>query len=304
MIFFIWCIVEIVRGYGCLSYVKQLLGMFFLVIAVCGGPFMLYTVKDEVVFAPEEVVSHTVYLIQQIAGGSLGTYYIGETERSIAEDIFPFALSTFELLFSSVLFAVLASLVFGLFLQRFGWVRQFQKVLNLIATIPDFVLIFLSILAAVSFYKLTNIRIITLSPTSDSESNWFPMVLLSIGPTIFLMKVISLKYTQIGGEDYIKTALAKGMGIWHVLFHHVFKNIKPFLLADLKKTIAITVANLFIVEYLLNVVGLTRFIFSKSGPYQFNAAVMGLLGIILLSILVYLLVRLILYMFERAVIYK
>ncbi|MDR7317835.1 ABC transporter permease subunit [Brevibacillus nitrificans] len=287
-----------------MSYVKQLLGMFFLVIAVCGGPFMLYTVKEEIVFAPENVVVHTVYLIQQIAGGSLGTYYLGENERSIAEDIVPFAISTFELLFSSVLIAVVASLVFGLFLQRFRIVRHLQKGMNLFATIPDFILIFVSILAAIGFYKMTNIRIITLSPTSDSANSWFPMTLLAIGPTIFLMKVISLKYTQIGGEDYIKTALAKGMGVWHVLIHHVYKNIKPFLLADLKKTIAITVANLFIVEYLLNVVGLTRFIFSKSGAYQFNAAVMGLLGIIFLSILVYLLIRVILYLFERAVVYK
>ncbi|GED25919.1 hypothetical protein BAG01nite_20210 [Brevibacillus agri] len=287
-----------------MAYVKQLLGMFFLVIVVCGGPFMLYTVKDEIVFAPEEIVVHTVFLIQQIASGSLGTYYLGENERSIAEDIVPFAMNTFKLLFASVSIAVVASLVFGLFLQRFRAVRQLQKVLNLVATIPDFILIFMSILAAVAFYKLTNIRIITLSPTSDSANDWFPMTLLAIGPTIFLMKVVSLKYAQIGGEDYIKTALAKGMGIWHVLTHHVYKNIKPFLVADLKKTIAITVANLFIVEYLLNVVGLTRFIFSKDGGYQFNAAVMGLLGIILLSILVYVLIRAVLYLFERVVVYK
>lgn len=265
---------------------------------------MLYTVKEEIVFAPEEIVVHSVFLIQQIASGSLGTYYLGENERSIAEDIVPFAMNTFKLLFSSVSIAVVASLVFGLFLQRFRMVRQLQKVLNLVATIPDFILIFMSILAAVGFYKLTNIRIITLSPTSDSANDWFPMTLLAIGPTIFLMKVISLKYVQIGGEDYIKTALAKGMGIWHVLTHHVYKNIKPFLVADLKKTIAITVANLFIVEYLLNVVGLTRFIFSKDGGYQFNAAVMGLLGIILLSILVYVLIRAVLYLFERVAVYK
>lgn len=287
-----------------MTYVKQFIGMFFLVIVVCGGPFMLYTQKEEIVFEPGNIVVHTVYLIQQIAEGSLGTYYSGQTERSIAEDILPFAISSFELLFASVCVAVLASIIFGLLLQRFRIVRQFQKVLNLLATIPDFILIVVSIVGAVGFYKMTNIRIITLSPVSDSESTWFPITLLSIGPTIFLMKVVSLKYVQIGGEDYIKTALAKGMGIWHVLIHHVYKNIKPFLIADLKKTIAITVANLFIVEYLLNVVGLTRFIFSKDGGYEFNAAVMGLLGIILLSILVYVLIRLILYVIERAVVYK
>jgi peptide/nickel transport system permease protein len=84
----------------------------------------------------------------------------------------------------------------------------------------------------------------------------------------------------------------------------MYKNIKPTLLADLKKTIAIAVTNLFIVEYLLNVVGITRFIFSKSAGYQFAPSVIGLFCIILLSLLVYLLIRLLLYLFERAVVYK
>ncbi|WP_035300432.1 ABC transporter permease subunit [Brevibacillus thermoruber] len=287
-----------------MSYVRQLIGMFLLVVAVCGAPFMLYTDKDGVHVSPENVIVRTVYLLEQIADGSLGTYWVGNTERSIAQDIGPFALSTFELLFFSVLIAVAASLLFGLFLQRFGAVRQLQRALDVIATVPDFVLIMLAILAAIQFYKWTGIRIITLSPFSDSDNNWFPLTVLAIGPTIFLTKGVSLKYAQIGGEDYIRTALAKGMGIWHILVHHVYKNVKPFLVADLKKTIAITVANLFVVEYLLNVVGLTRFIFSKDGGFEFNAAVMGLMSIVLLSILVYVLIRAILYLFERAFVYK
>ncbi|USG64233.1 ABC transporter permease subunit [Brevibacillus ruminantium] len=287
-----------------MSYIKQLFGMFFLVVFVCGGPYMLYSIKDEVHFSPENIVARTVFLLQQFSEGSLGTYYSGVNERSIAEDIVPFAITSFELMFYSVLIAVSASLLFGLFLQRFAAVRHFQRILNMLSTIPDFVLIMLSITLAIQFYKWTDIRIITLSPNSDSSTMWFPLTMLAIGPTIFLMKVVSLKYQQIGGEDYIKTVLAKGMGIWHILVHHVFKNVKPFLISDLKKTIAITVANLFVVEYLLNVVGLTRFIFSKTGGYQFNTAVIGLMSIILLSIFVYTLMRLILYLFERIVVYK
>ncbi|MBR8660175.1 ABC transporter permease subunit [Anoxybacillus sediminis] len=278
--------------------------MFLLVVVVCSAPFMLYADEDEVHVEPERMVILTVYLLEQIADGSLGTYWVGNTERSIAQDIGPFALSSFRLLFFSVLIAVTASLLFGLFLQRFGVVRQLQRVLDVITTVPDFILILLAILGCIQFYKATGIQIISLSPFNDSTNNWLPLTILSIGPTIFLMKGVSLKYAQIGGEDYIRTVLAKGMGIWHILIHHVYKNVKPFLLADLKKTIAITVTNLFVVEYLLNVVGLTRFIFSKNADLQFNAAVMGLMGIILLSILVYVLIRAILYLFERVFVYK
>ncbi|WP_235827968.1 ABC transporter permease subunit [Brevibacillus migulae] len=265
---------------------------------------MLYTHKEEVVFEPERVVSRVVYLIEKFTEGSLGTYYLGVNEREIAEDILPFTLSSFELLFCSIMISVIISILLGLFMHRNRLSRIVQRVLDIISMVPDFILILFSIVLAIGFYKLTNIRLITLSPTSDAANNWFPTAVLALGPTIFLVKVVVLKYAEIAGEDYIKTALAKGLKLRHVQLHHVYKNIKPFLLADLKKAIAITVANLFIVEYSLNVVGLTRFIFTKGGGYQFNSSVMGLMGIILLSIFVYVLVRLFLYLFERTLVYR
>lgn len=277
--------------------------MFFLVLLVAGTPLMLYTANEEVQFEPDGMISHAVYLLESLAEGSLGTYYLGTTERSIADDILPFTVQSFQLLFTSVLIAVVGSLTFGLFFQRIRLVRIVQRMLDVIATIPDFILILFSIVLAVGFYKMTNVRIITLSPTSDASNNWFPTMVLALGPTIYLLRVVSMKYVQVCGEDYIATAVAKGMNVRHVQLHHVYKNIKPYFVADLKKAVAITIANLFIVEYSLNVVGLTRFIFSRSG-YQFTAAVMGLLGIICLSIIVYFLMIAILYVFERSVIYK
>ncbi|RNB90720.1 ABC transporter permease subunit [Brevibacillus fluminis] len=286
-----------------MTALKQFIGMFFLVLLVAGTPLMLYTANEEVQFEPDGMISHAVYLLESLAEGSLGTYYLGTTERSIADDILPFTVQSFQLLFTSVLIAVVGSLTFGLFFQRIRLVRIVQRMLDVIATIPDFILILFSIVLAVGFYKMTNVRIITLSPTSDASNNWFPTMVLALGPTIYLLRVVSMKYVQVCGEDYIATAVAKGMNVRHVQLHHVYKNIKPYFVADLKKAVAITIANLFIVEYSLNVVGLTRFIFSRSG-YQFTAAVMGLLGIICLSIIVYFLMIAILYVFERSVIYK
>ncbi|MGE5703911.1 MAG: ABC transporter permease subunit [Clostridia bacterium] len=286
-----------------LTAIKQFIGMFFLVILVAGTPLMLFTANEEVQFEPDGMISHTVYLLEMLADGTLGTYWVGVSERSIAADILPFTLESFNLLFSSVFLAVIFSLAFGIFLQRYRFVRYVHRLLDVLSTIPDFILILFSIVLAVGFYKLTDIRIITLSPTSDSANSWFPILVLMLGPTIYLLRVVSMKYVQVCGDDYIATAVAKGMNVRHVQLHHVYKNIKPYFMADLKKAVAITVANLFIVEYSLNVVGLTRFIFTRS-DYQFNAVVIGLFGVILLSIAVYLLISAILYLFERTFIYR
>lgn len=280
---------------------QQIVAIFFLVLVVAGAPLILQARGEEVYFQPEKFIAHTAYLVDNISHGTLGTYYLGRNERDIAGDILPYAENSFLLLFFSILIAVVISVSFGMFLHRFRFVHYYQRVLDIFSTIPDFVQVLFFMLAAIAFYKMTDIRLITLSPFSDANNNWFPTLILSVGPTLYLMKVVSLKYYQTCGEDYIRTALAKGMSVRYIILHHVFKNVKPFLIADLKKAISITIANLFVVEYLLNVVGVTRFIF---GQYQFTTAAIGLMILLILSLLVYVLIRLILYLFERGFVYE
>ncbi|XOS90407.1 ABC transporter permease subunit [Brevibacillus laterosporus] len=177
-----------------------------------------------------------------------------------------------------------------------------KKVLDFISIIPDFILILFFLFLTVTIYKTTGVRLLTISPLSKDFSRiWFPILVLSIGPMLYLVKLVDLKYKQVGGEDYVRTAVAKGLGGFHVQLHHMYKNIKPFFIADLKKAISISVTNLFIVEYLLNVSGITRFIF---GTYQFNIVVIGLCILLLITGLVYAIIRFFLYLFERGFIYE
>ncbi|WP_255298516.1 ABC transporter permease subunit [Brevibacillus dissolubilis] len=285
------------------KYLMQIIGVFLLILLVSGLPIM-FGIDDErdVVFRPEVLVIQSADLLTDLSQGTLGTYWIGRTERSIADDLVSFTEQSFILLLSSLLIAVISSIVFGLFLHHNRLSRGVKRVLDFLSTIPDFIMIMFFLVGAIAFYQMTDIRLITLSPFAEGGLRlWFPIVVLSIGPTIFLLKMVDLKYYQVGGEDYIRTALAKGLAIRHIQLHHVYKNIKPFLVADLKKAIAITIANLFVVEYLLNVSGITRFIF---GDYAFATAAIGLGVLLLLSVLIYGLIRGILYLFERGFIYE
>lgn len=280
---------------------QQVVAVFFLVLVVAGAPLILQARGEEVYFQPERFIAHAALLVENISDGTLGTYTLGRNERDIAGDILPFAENSFLLLFFALLIAVTISIIFGMFLHRYRVVHIYQRILDIISTVPDFVQVLFFMLAAIAFYKMTDIRLITLSPFSEANNNWFPTLILSVGPTLYLMKVVSLKYSQTCGEDYIRTALAKGMNVRYIILHHVFKNVKPFLIADMKKAISITIANLFVVEYLLNVVGVTRFIF---GEYQFSTAAIGLMLLLVISLVVYMLIWLILYLFERGFIYE
>jgi peptide/nickel transport system permease protein len=239
--------------------------------------------------------------ILEIGSGSLGSYHIGYQERQISEDIGKFVRNSLLILIVGVNASVILSLLFGLFISRFHLTRIFNAFLNILAAIPDFILIILSLIIAVKIYKATGIRVISLRPDAGAINIWFPMVLAGIAPTLYLFKLIAIRYYQISGEDYIRTAVAKGMSIHYINFQHVYKNIEPFIKAELTKVISLAIGNLFIIEYLLNVSGLTKFIFLSN---ELQPIAIGLFSMLLISLIVYISVKVVLYLFRRGFIYE
>ncbi|WP_147531668.1 ABC transporter permease subunit [Bacillus marasmi] len=239
--------------------------------------------------------------IEEISSGSLGTYQVGSQQRQIAEDIGGHFTTSLLIILSGVNLGVFISLVLGIFLSRFKLIRLFNTLLNGLAAIPDFIIIILSLILAVKVYKITGIRIISLRSDGGALNLWFPIVLVAIAPTLYLYKLIAVKYYQISGEDYVRTAVAKGMRINYINFQHVYKNIEPFILAELTKVISLAIGNLFIIEYLLNVSGITKFIFLSK---ELQPIAIGLFAMLIISFVVYLSVRIGLYLFKRGFIYE
>ncbi|MGJ7910341.1 ABC transporter permease subunit [Neobacillus sp. LXY-1] len=237
---------------------------------------------------------------QTLAGGGLGTYTIGSQTREISGDI-PYNFTTsLIILLGGVIIAVIFSLLFGVFLSRFKLSRLINILLNILSSIPDFILIIFGLIIAVEFYQITGVRVLSLKVDGGALNLWFPICLSSLAPTLYLFKLVAVKYYQISGEDYIRTAVSKGMDLNYINLHHVYKNIEPFIIAELTKIISLAVGNMFIIEYLLNVRGITKFIFQSS---QFQPIAIGLFSMLLISLIVFLSVRIVLFMFKRGIVH-
>lgn len=239
--------------------------------------------------------------IKEIKSGSLGTYQVGNQRREISQDIGGNFTTSLWIMLVGVNLGVIVSLIFSIFVSRFRMVRLVNFLLNILAVIPDFVIIIFSLLLAIKFYQVTGIRVISLRLDSGALNIWFPMILVGLAPTLYLFKLMAVKYYQICGEDYIRTAVAKGMRVNYINFQHVYKNLEPFIIAELTKIISLSIGNLFIIEYLLNVIGITRFIFLSS---EVQPIAVGLFSMLLISFVVYFSVRLLLYLFKRGFIHE
>lgn len=237
----------------------------------------------------------------QILSCSLGTYELAGRERPISGDIGDNFMTSLYIILAGVGIGVFFSLIFGIFISRFKLTKVVNAILNMLAAVPDFILIIVSLILAIKFYKATGIRVVSLTPNSSALNIWFPMILTSIAPSLYLFKIVAVKYYQTSGEDFVRTAVAKGLGPNYINFQHVFKNIEPFINAELTKVISLAVGNLFIVEYLLNVPGITKFIFLNG---EIQPVAIGLFSMLFMSLITYAAVRIAIYLFKRGFIYE
>ncbi|AZU61262.1 ABC transporter permease subunit [Neobacillus mesonae] len=282
---------------------QQTIFIFLLIIFLAAMPSIIVINPNElnIFFDFSHLGKLYGQFITELASGSLGTYQLGDQVRLISEDIKGnFMISLFILLIG-VLAAVIIGLLFGVFLSRFIITRFFNMLLNILATIPDFILIVFSLVLAIKIYEVTGVRIISLRPDAGALNLWYPIVLTGIAPTLYMFKLLAVQYYQTSGEDYIRTAVSKGMRVNYINFQHVYKNIEPFIIAELTKVVSLAIGNLFIIEYLLNVPGITKFIFQNN---EFQPISIGLFSMLLISLIVYFSIRLLLYIFKRGFIYE
>ena len=283
--------------------IQQAIFIFLLIILLAAIPSILIVNPYELnIYLDFSQLGHLYgQFMKELASGSLGTYQLGDQVRFISADIKSnFLISLFTLLIG-VLSAVVIGLLFGIFLSRFIVTRVFNMLLNILSTIPDFILIVFSLVLAIKIYEVSGVRVISLRPDGGALNIWYPMVLTAIAPTLYMFKLLAVQYYQTSGEDYIRTAVSKGMRVNYINFQHVYKNIEPFIIADLTKVVSLAIGNLFIIEYLLNVPGITKFIFQSN---QFQPITIGLFSMLLISLIVYFSIRLVLYIFKRGFIYE
>jgi len=273
-------------------------GIFVFVFIIAALPKMLTIQYHEIHFGlyPGWYAIKTFF--KGISNGTSFHYYQGlDRERSFFHDAPGYFKISYFYLVSSSFFAVIISTFIGTWQgkSKHGWLKDF---LGFLSSIPDFILILLLQMGVVLIYESTGIRVAKAASTStENPAVVLPIITLTLIPTVYLIRTLSEHTYDELTDDYILTARSKGMGRIYILFRHAMRNILPFLKADLHKVAAIMIGNLFIVEYLLNLRGLTRLIFSSS--YQFDLVVCCLFSFIILYLSLYWTMRLFVFGLER-----
>lgn len=233
--------------------------------------------------------------------GSSFYYEQGDRVRNLLVDMPRYFKSSFFYLFWSSFIVLILAFLLGIFF----W-KKSDKLLNnffgFFGMIPDFILISLLQLFVVFIYQKTGVRLAQVASLSTEDpAILLPLITLILIPLIYIVRTLNERTQDVLREDYILTAISKGLKKKSIYLYHVTTNVTPFFKADLHKILAIMISNLFIVEYLFNTGGITALLFQhqmKFG-YQYNLVIFCFLALFILYVILYFFLKLLILLVER-----
>ncbi len=236
---------------------------FFLMHMVPGNPFLSERMTPAVKANLEKkygldkplTTQYAIYL-KQLVQGDMGTSLQkkGRTVTGIIEEKFPYSA---KLGIFAIALAVVVGIPFGA-LAAIKHEKLIDRLVMLFTTIfisvPGFVF---GTLLLVIFCAILKIAPAT---WSDSVGNYvLPVIALSFYPICYITKLTRSAMLETLGQDYIKTAHAKGLSSFVVNFKHALKNSVIPVISYVGPLTAFLITGTFAVEKLFSVPGLGRF---------------------------------------------
>ncbi|PNT91489.1 ABC transporter permease [Clostridium thermosuccinogenes] len=252
---------------------------FFLMHAVPGGPFTgEKTLKPEILENLNKkygldkplVVQYGNYLLSLIKL-DLGPSYsqIGTSVNEIISRSFPISA---KLGGAAVILALLMGIPMGVLaaLKRGHWQ---DRVIMLIATIgiavPGFVI------ATVGMIIFgVNLRWLPIVGLKSIKHYILPSISLAFFPAAFIARMMRTSMLEVINQDYIRTARAKGLSSFLVVFKHALKNSILPIVTYIGPLMAGIMTGSFVVEKIFTIPGLGRY-FINSITNRDYSVIMG-----------------------------
>jgi oligopeptide transport system permease protein len=252
---------------------------FFLMKAIPGSPFT--SEKSNAIAESAQnakygldkpvFVQYGIYL-NQLIHGDLGISYKVQKNASVVKII----KNTFPVSARIGGLAVILALVVGIPLGCIGALRNGKwqdNIIRVFATlgiaIPSFVVASLSMLLFA-----VKLKLVPSLGLDTPRSYILPVFALSFYPMCYIARLMRASMLESLGQDYIRTARAKGMSEKVTTFKHALRNSLIPVITYVGPMIAYTLTGAFVVEKIFNIPGLGRY-FIKAIDNRDYSLIMG-----------------------------
>ncbi|OCT16134.1 hypothetical protein A8709_01420 [Paenibacillus pectinilyticus] len=195
--------------------------------------------------------------------GDLGKYRDPYTRKevTIAHAIPQMLLKTCTYFIPGLVLAIMLSTLVALWAsvtKRIGAVLD--GIHALLVGLPDFFLIVLIQLGAIYATKFVGHYVLLIVQVGNRTPFLIPFLTIALIPSVTMYGTLRVAIKRELGQDYVVTALAKGLTRREVLFSHVLRNVMEDMLAILPKATTLALASMAVAEAICGIGGLGGFI--------------------------------------------
>ncbi|WKV09745.1 ABC transporter permease [Thermoanaerobacterium sp. CMT5567-10] len=237
---------------------------FFLMHMIPGDPF---TSEKKV---PEQIRQNMLakyhldkplivqygYYLNNLVHGDLGISlkYLNRTVDDIIKQSAP---ASFQLGIQSIILGVIFGLLFGIIaaLKRGGGWDYFSMFLAIIGiSVPNFI-----IATLLQLLLASKLRWLPVSGWGSFKYTILPSIALSFSTLSIISRMMRTSMLDVIGQDYIKTAKAKGLSQLQIIWKHMVRNAIMPVVTVLGPLIAGIVTGTFVIEQIFSIPGLGKF---------------------------------------------
>ncbi|MCI8664150.1 MAG: ABC transporter permease [Hungatella sp.] len=253
---------------------------FFVMNLVPGGPFLSEKAPTAAAKAAMEakygldkplMVQYGRYL-SGLVRGDFGVSYVQAKNKPIIDIIkqsFPVSAKIGSI---AVLVSVLIGIPLGCLsaLRREKWQDNVIRVISTVGiAVPGFV-----VATSLMIVFAVKLKLLPSSGLSTAASYVLPVITLSLSPCSYIARLMRSSMLDVIGQDYIRTARAKGMDEFVTTFKHALRNSLIPVITYMGPMIANVLTGGFVVEKIFNIPGLGRY-FVKSIESRDYTIIMG-----------------------------
>jgi oligopeptide transport system permease protein len=240
---------------------------FFLMQAVPGGPFLGEAVNPEVTerllhkygYDRPLMVQYITY-IGDLLHGDLGYSIVDKAGTPVTEIIAQYSPVSFRLGMISILLAVLLGIPLGLLAavkHNSLYDRFFVLFASFSISIPSFIMT-ITLMLIFGMWLM----ILPVAYLSDWKSYIMPVFGMAIYPMFTLGRLTRTTMLDVTNQDYIRTARAKGLSPFIVMFKHALRNAIIPVITAVGPMIAGVLTGSFVVERVFAISGIGKYFVS------------------------------------------
>ena len=248
---------------------------FFLMQAVPGGPFLGENVNPEVT---ERIMAKYGYdqplgvqyikYLNALLHGDLGESMVvksGDPVTQIISEHFPVSLKLGLIALAIAVFLGIPLGVLAAVKHDSIFDRCFVCVASFFVSIPSF-----SMTVALMMVFGVWLQVLPVAQLTDWTSYLMPVFGMAIYPMFNLARLTRTTMLDVTGQDYIKTARAKGLSTFKIMFKHALRNAILPVVTALGPLIAGILTGSFVVEKVFAISGIGKYFISSisSRDYQ------------------------------------